>query len=64
MASHLVRPRLGAEDAVAQRAGGRVEALALHLVDDRKHVGRGHHDDVRAEVADEIGGRRDRTVSL
>ncbi len=53
LGAHLVGPRLGAEDAEPQRGCGRVVALALHFVDDREHVGRGHHDDVRAEVPDQ-----------
>ena len=52
--SHLVGPRLSAEDAHSQRAGPRVEPLALHLVDDVEHVGRGHHDHVGPEVGDQL----------
>jgi hypothetical protein len=53
LGAHLVRPRLGAEDSEPQRRGRRVIALPFHLVDDREHVRRGDHDDVRAEVPDQ-----------
>ncbi len=53
LGAHLVRPRFGAEDAEPERGGGRVVALALHLVQDREHVGRRDHDDVGPEVPDE-----------
>jgi hypothetical protein len=53
LGAHLVRPRLGAEDSEPQRRGRRVIALPFHLVDDREHVRRGDHDDVRAEVSDQ-----------
>lgn len=53
LAAHLLRPRLGAEDAHAQRGRARVDALALELVKEREHVGRGDHDDLGPEVLDD-----------
>ena len=52
--AHLLGPRLRAEDAHPQRAGARVDALPLELVQDRQHVGRGDHDDLGPEVRDEL----------
>jgi hypothetical protein len=54
LGAHLRRPRLRAEDADLQRRRARVDALALHLVEDREHVGGRHHDDLGREVADEL----------
>src|SRR5581483_3370439 len=50
---HLVRPRLRAEDADAERRRARVEPLALELVEDREHVRRRHHDHGRLEVGEQ-----------
>src|SRR3569832_1591622 len=47
-------PGLGAEDAVAQRRGARVAALAAELVEDGEHVARRDHDDLGPEVADQL----------
>jgi uncharacterized protein len=52
--THLVRPRFGTEDPDLERRPGRVDADALHLVDDREEVRRGDHDDPRLEVDDEL----------
>ena len=51
--AHVVGPRLGAEDPDLQRRGARVDALALHLVDDRQHVRGRDRDDLGLEVADQ-----------
>ncbi len=53
LAAHLLRPRLGAEDAHAQGGGARVDALAFELVEQGEHVGRGDHDDLGPEVLDD-----------
>ena len=52
--AHAVGPGLGAEHAEAQRARARVQALLLHLVGDRQHVGRRDHDDVGLEILDQL----------
>ena len=53
LAAHLVRPRLGAEDPDLQRRRLRIDALTCEFVEDREHVRRRHHDDVRLEVDDQ-----------
>ena len=52
--AHRRRPGLGAEDADLERRIARIHALALHLLGDRQHVRRRHHDDVRLEVVDQL----------
>ena len=52
--AHRRRPRLGAEDADLERRRARIDALPLHLLGDRQHVRRRHHDDVGLEVHDEL----------
>ena len=67
---HVVRPRLGTEDAQFQGGLGRIDTLPLHLVDHRQHVRRGDHDEVRFEIPDQRhlafghapGNRDDRTT--
>jgi hypothetical protein len=54
LAPHFVGPGLGAEDADAQAAFGRLHALLDHLVGDGQHVGRGSHDHGRLEVLDQL----------
>ena len=54
LAAHGVRPRLGAEDADLQRRRARVDAAGAELVEDRQHVARRHHDDVRREVLQKL----------
>ena len=57
---------------ISQRAGARVDALLLELVDDGEHVGRRHHDHARPEVLDQLhlarghaaGDRDDRAAEL
>ena len=52
--AQLVGPGFGAEDADAERGILRIETLPLHLVGDRQHVARRHHDDLGLEVGDEL----------
>ena len=52
--AHVVGPGLGAKDADAQRAGFRVDALALKLIGNRQHVAGRDHDDVGLEVLDQL----------
>ena len=52
--AHLLRPRLGAEDPDLEGGLSRVDAGAFHLVEDGEEVARGHHDDPRLEVGDEL----------
>ena len=52
--AHRRGPRLGTEDADPQRACLWINALLLHFFDDRQHVRRCHHDDLRLEVDDQL----------
>jgi hypothetical protein len=52
--AHRRRPRLGAEDADDSERRARVDALPLHLLGDRQHVRRRHHDDVGLEVENQL----------
>ena len=52
--AHRRGPRLGAEDADRERRLLRVHALLFHLLGDRQHVRRRHHDDVGLEVGNDL----------
>ena len=52
--THGVRPRLGAENADLERRLLGVETDTMIFVEDRQHVGRRDHDDLGAEVLDEL----------
>ena len=54
LAAHRLGPGFGAEDADLQRSGRRVDALALHFLDDHLHVAGRDHDDVGLEVVDQL----------
>src|SRR2546421_7913006 len=60
----LFRSRLGAEDADAQRARLRIEALPLHLVGDGEHITRRDHDDRSEEHTSELQSRSDLVCRL
>ena len=52
--AHAMTPRLGAEDADFQRDVFGFDALALKLLRNDQRVGRGHHDDLRLEILDQL----------
>ena len=52
--AHGVGPGLGPKDAQTQRQRLGIHSLALHLVGNVQHVGRGHHDDVRLEILHQL----------
>ena len=52
--AHGKGPRLGAEDAHLERRLAWIKALLAELIKDGEHVARGHHNDVRLEVADQL----------
>src|SRR5690606_22313187 len=54
LGAHLIGPGFGAEDADLQRSAAGIDALALELVEQRQHVGRGDHDDLGLEVLDDL----------
>ena len=51
---HRSAPRLGAEDADGNELARGSMPLPLHLLGDRQHVGRRHHDDVGPEIVDQL----------
>ena len=52
--AHGFGPGFRPENAQAQRQFMGVYPLAIHLIGDVEHVGRGHHDDVRVEIPDQL----------
>ena len=52
--AHRLGPRLGAENADAQRRRCRIDSLPPHFLGDRQHVRRRDHDDVGPEVLNQL----------
>src|SRR5664280_582244 len=53
LVAHDIGPRLRAEDSDLERGLSGVDAAAGELIQQRQHVRRGNHDDVRPEVLDQ-----------
>ena len=54
LGAHRVGPGFGAEDAAFQRRRARIEPGGAEPVQDRQHVARRHHDQVRLEILDQL----------